>query len=310
MQGTTIQFYRFLCLLFILFIFTERLSATEEYARESGKKCIACHEKSEGGGKLNLEGQLYLNRILREQAAQPPKSIFQPGLNLGIGFLHILAGIFWLGSMIYMFLLAKTPYAAKGPLKNEIKAVLITIILTGLTGMFLLYQRYQSLEELGKDWLGELLRTKIMLYLLMMVVTAILYGIIIPGLRKRAAPASDRSVGKAISVKDLRLFDGRYNRPAYVGYKGKIFDVTESRYWSNGEHFFRHYTGQDLTPYLQDAPHGAENILRRPLAGEIMDQQKIYAHWRITLAFYAAVTFNLICGLGIVVLIALRHWWE
>ncbi len=310
MLSNTFQFCRYTCLLFLLFICGESLSATEEYARESGKKCIACHEKSEGGGKLNLEGQLYLNRILREEAAQPPKSIFQPGLNLGIGFLHILAGIFWLGSLIYMILLARTPYAAKGPVKNEIKSVLITIVMTGLTGIFLLYQRYFSLEELGNDWQGELLRIKIVLYLLMIVVTAILYGIIIPVLRKRAAPASDRAVGKAISDKDLRLFDGRYNRPAYVGYKGKIFDVTESRYWSNGEHFFRHYTGQDLTPSLQDAPHGEENILRRPLAGEIMDKRQIYAHWRITLAFYAAVLLNLMCGLGIVFLIALRHWWE
>ncbi len=269
-------------------LYVVALNATEEYARDSGKNCIACHENSAGGGKLNLDGQFYLNRILREDAIGPAKSMYQPWLRISIGFLHMLAGVFWIGSMLYILLLAKTPYALRGPVKNEIRYVLITIILIGLTGTYLMFQRYPAFENLVDFWSSRLLILKIGLYLLMIVLSAILYGFIIPHLRKKAAPAADRHIGKAITIKDLRLFDGRYNRPAYIGYMGKIYNVTPSRYWSNGEHFFRHYAGQDLTSFLKDAPHGEENILHMTLVGEIMEKQKINAHWVASLAFYTA----------------------
>ena len=286
-------------------VLSGNLSATEEYARDSGEKCIACHENSEGGGKLNLEGQLYLNRILRAEAEKPPRSMFQPWLRIGIGFLHILAGVFWVGSMLFIFLVSKNPYAARGPVRNEIRYGIITILITGSTGLYLWVQAGSAPE----DPVGGMFTLKIWLYLLMVLLTITFYGLVIPQLRKKAAPASDRPVGRAIAKKDLRLFDGRYNRPAYVGYKGKIYNVTPSRYWSNGEHFFRHYAGQDLTASLEDAPHGEENILRMPLAGELMDQQKIYAHWRITLAFYFVMLAILLCGISILFIIAIAQWW-
>jgi predicted heme/steroid binding protein len=280
--------------------------ATEEYARQTHQECIACHEKKEGGGKLNLEGQLFLNRILREEAERQPQGLYQPWLQIGIGFIHIIGSVFWIGSLLYIILLAKTPYAYQGPAKNEVRFGVATILIVALTGLYLMLHRKEELD----DFAGILFHIKIWFFAGMVFLTFILYQFIIPRLRKKAAPASNRMVGRAITRQDLRMFDGRFKRPTYVGYLGKIYDVSESRYWSNGQHFFRHYSGQDLTRQLQDAPHNEPNILRMPLAGQIMEKQQIYAHWRITLTFYAAIFLNIILGAGILVLIAISRWWE
>ena len=280
--------------------------ATKEYARQTHQECITCHEKKEGGGRLNLEGQLFLNRILREEAERPPKGLYQPWLKIGIGFIHIFSSVFWIGSLLYIFLLAKTPYAYRGPARNEVKIGVTTILLVALTGIYLMLHRKAEPD----DFATVLFNIKIWFFVGMVFLTSILYLLIIPGLRKKAAPASDRMVGRAITRQELRMFDGRFKRPTYIGYLGMIYDVSKSRYWSDGQHFFRHYCGQDLTRHLQDAPHNEPNILRMPLAGQIMDRQQIHTHWRITLAFYAVVFLNLLLGAGIFLLMAVGRWWE
>ena len=52
----------------------------------------------------------------------------------------------------------------------------------------------------------------------------------------------------------LALRNGREKETVWVAYKGVIYDVTRSRLWRNGEHY-EHWSGQDLTKELADAPH-------------------------------------------------------
>ncbi len=56
-------------------------------------------------------------------------------------------------------------------------------------------------------------------------------------------------------------------KPAYIAYKGKVYDVTDSVDWPNGDHFGQHMAGRDLTNELVSAPHGEEEILKYKVVG-------------------------------------------
>jgi predicted heme/steroid binding protein len=58
-----------------------------------------------------------------------------------------------------------------------------------------------------------------------------------------------------MSAADLSRFDGREGRPAYVAYKGVIYDVSASGMWTGGDHEGVHVAGHDLTSEHDDAPH-------------------------------------------------------
>ncbi len=52
----------------------------------------------------------------------------------------------------------------------------------------------------------------------------------------------------------LALRNGQDKPVVWVAYKGMIYDVTESRLWLTGKHY-EHWSGQDLTEELAEAPH-------------------------------------------------------
>ena len=56
----------------------------------------------------------------------------------------------------------------------------------------------------------------------------------------------------------LKQYNGQNGMKAYVGYKGKVYDVTKSPFWKEGEHEGVHSAGADLTPMMIGAPHGDE----------------------------------------------------
>ncbi|WP_373035942.1 2-oxoacid:acceptor oxidoreductase subunit alpha [Sulfurimonas sp.] len=57
---------------------------------------------------------------------------------------------------------------------------------------------------------------------------------------------------------ELKLYNGKNGAKAYIAYKSKVYDVTDSPLWQNGEHEGVHSAGIDLTPMLQNAPHSVE----------------------------------------------------
>jgi predicted heme/steroid binding protein len=66
---------------------------------------------------------------------------------------------------------------------------------------------------------------------------------------------------KKFSINELSKFNGKNGNPAYVGYKGKVYDVTESLQWSDGDHL-GHEAGKDLTEQMEIAPH-ADDVMER-----------------------------------------------
>jgi predicted heme/steroid binding protein len=70
---------------------------------------------------------------------------------------------------------------------------------------------------------------------------------------------------------ELAAYDGKNGRPAYVAYNGKVYDVTESFLWEDGDHQSSHTAGADLSDEMGDAPHGPDMLDDFPVVGLLVD---------------------------------------
>jgi len=75
---------------------------------------------------------------------------------------------------------------------------------------------------------------------------------------------------KKFTLEELKQYDGRNGRPAYIAYKGKVYDVTESILWIGGDHQGQHEAGKDITDEMKFAPHGEETLDRVKLIGVLV----------------------------------------
>jgi predicted heme/steroid binding protein len=66
---------------------------------------------------------------------------------------------------------------------------------------------------------------------------------------------------REFTIQELSTFNGKNGKPAYVAYKGKVYDVTDSSQWIGGDHL-GHAAGEDLTEQMDIAPH-ADDVLER-----------------------------------------------
>jgi predicted heme/steroid binding protein len=77
------------------------------------------------------------------------------------------------------------------------------------------------------------------------------------------------AIMREFSLEDLKQFDGREGRPAYVAYDGSVYDVTDSPMWPDGDHEGMHDAGLDLTEAHDDAPHDV-HIVDFPKVGTLV----------------------------------------
>ncbi len=71
----------------------------------------------------------------------------------------------------------------------------------------------------------------------------------------------------------LKRYNGRNGMKAYVGYKGNVYDVTESPFWKEGDHEGVHSAGVDLTSMLTGAPHGDE-VFKKFRVVAVLEEEK------------------------------------
>jgi predicted heme/steroid binding protein len=76
---------------------------------------------------------------------------------------------------------------------------------------------------------------------------------------------------KEFTEKELAQYNGRNGKPAYVGYKGKVYDVSSSFLWKDGKHQAFHSAGVDLSAALEQAPHGDDVLKKFPIVGILRD---------------------------------------
>ena len=65
---------------------------------------------------------------------------------------------------------------------------------------------------------------------------------------------------RKFTLEELKQYDGKGGRPAYIAYKGKVYDVTDNYLWIDGDHQGEHEAGKDLTEAMSLAPHGEEEL--------------------------------------------------
>jgi len=75
---------------------------------------------------------------------------------------------------------------------------------------------------------------------------------------------------KKFTLDELKQYDGKDGRPAYIAFNGKVYDVTESFMWADGDHQGQHAAGKDFTSEIGMAPHGEETLERVKQVGVLV----------------------------------------
>jgi predicted heme/steroid binding protein/uncharacterized membrane protein len=282
--------------------------ATPEYARQTGFECMQCHVDVIGGGPLTRQGKEFLTDM-KSKGLYRPLTMIQRVVRLVIGYLHLMAAIMWFGTIMYVHILLKPAYASKGLPKGELRLGWISMLVLLITGTLLTIARIPSWDMFFTTRFGIILGIKICLFLIMLASAVVVTVYIGPKLRKQSSLAPAMDANGACTLDALFQFDGKDGRPAYIAYKGLIYDMTRSRLWKNGSHMMKHAAGNDLTDILRTAPHGADKILAMPVAGKLLaptDRPRQPFHMKL---FYFFAYMNLILVFVITFVIALWRWW-
>jgi predicted heme/steroid binding protein len=79
---------------------------------------------------------------------------------------------------------------------------------------------------------------------------------------------------KEFSKEELARYDGKNGSPAYVAYRGNVYDVSGCFLWKDGNHQVLHDAGADLTDAMEEAPHGGDVLGKFPLVGTLRYAEK------------------------------------
>jgi predicted heme/steroid binding protein/uncharacterized membrane protein len=292
-------------LLFGLLLFPTRGLPTEEFARRTGKECAACHVDSAGGGELTTDGSVF-RKEMEAGMKVSPRTGGKNAVRFAAGFLHLFTAVFWFGTILYVHLLLKPAYAAKGLPRGELMVGWGSILMIALTGGILTAYRVSSFDVLLRTRFGILLMIKVALYLVMVTTAVIVTFVVGPRLKQRRQIVDQGK--KDLTPDELSQFDGKEGRPACFAYGGKIYDATGKRMWMGGIHVGKHPAGFDLTDALKQAPHGEDKVVSLPVAGRLIETGIPRERPLHEKGFYFMAYLNLFLVLGILLVISLWRW--
>lgn len=306
-------YLRLICLvLFTAMLFPSLAQAKPEYAEQSGFQCGQCHVEPSGGGALTKTGAAFLDKM-RAKGIIKPLTDIEKVFRFFIGYIHLTMAIGWFGTILYVHLLLKPVYASRGLPKSELFVGWLSIIVLFVTGTILSIFRLHSWNAFYTTRFGILLGIKIIFFLCMTLTAFAVTFYIGPRMKRKWRERCEEDICKGkqdLTLEEFSRFDGRDGRPAYVAYKGKIHDVSNSKLWKDGSHARKHHAGHDLTNILKTAPHGEEKILSMPVVGKLLEAGKKPPkplHERI---FYGFAYLNLGFVFAIIFVIALWRWWQ
>lgn len=285
-------------------------SATTEYSRQTGLNCNECHVEAIGGGPLTEKGQQFLSDMKVKGLYRPLTGI-QRIVRFIIGYIHLLTAIAWFGTILYVHILLKPAYAARGLPKGELLLGWLSIIVLAITGTLLTIARIPTIKAFYTTRFGILLSIKIFLFLIMVSSALIVTFYIGPKLKRKWKVKWEDEISKGkqdLTIEELHSFDGKEGRPAYIAYKGKIYDVSKSKLWKEGSHLKKHLAGHDLTEAIKTAPHGEDKLLLMPIVGKLIEPGEKVTRPFPERLFYAFAYMNLVLVFLITLIIALWRW--
>jgi len=295
-------------ILLLLSFFTTPSLATPDYARQTGFECKHCHIDVIGGGPLTQEGKSFLEDM-KAKGLYQPLTTTQHYIRLVIGYLHLMSAIIWFGTIMYVHVLLKPAYASKGLPKGELRLGWLSMIVILITGVLLTIARMPSWEAFYTTRFGVLLSVKIFLFLIMLSSAIIVTVYIGPRLRRKLKSPVATILSHGITPDQLSHFDGKEGRPAYIAYKGIVYDVSQGRLWKNGAHVMKHSAGNDLTDSLKNAPHGEDKVLAMAQVGTLQMTVEKPSRPFYERLFYFFAYMNLVLVFVITFIIALWRWW-
>jgi predicted heme/steroid binding protein len=83
-----------------------------------------------------------------------------------------------------------------------------------------------------------------------------------------AAKTMTKTKTKTFTLSELRQYNGRNGKPAYIAVSGIVYDVTNVKGWSGGTHH-GYSAGQDLTAAIRQSPHGTSVLQSLPVVGKL-----------------------------------------
>lgn len=309
------------CVLFVALVVWAALPrqvshATPDYAARTGQPCGICHVAPEGGGALTSKGAAYVKGgyvwpiPAGVTAPNPPTSPALNVLKLVVGYIHLFTAVLWLGTILYVHLMVKPQNLTTGLPRAERKLGWISIAIMGISGVILTTLRYVNTGTIFPGTWGKVFLIKLAQYLLLVAMAAVATFVLD---RRMKAPkaAPPPAAGEGITAAGLAAFDGKEGRQALVAVDGKLYDVSGSRLWKEGQHMRKHNAGLDLTEALRAAPHGAEVMERVTAAGMLAAGSPAAAEEgqgpRAHRTFVRVAYLNLLLVLGILLCVA---WWK
>jgi predicted heme/steroid binding protein len=292
-------------LLWLLFLAAPG-NSTEEFSRRTGKECISCHVDPSGGGELTVAGKAFLASI-PAAGKSVPASLSRRVVRFAAGFLHLITAVMWFGTILYVHLLLKPAYAARGLPRGELLVGWGSIIVMAVTGTFLTVYRITTWDGLFHTRFGVLLTVKIAVFLVMTATAFIVTFIVGPRLKARHADVDPRK--RDLTLAQLSSFTGKDGAPAWFAYGGTIYDATGSKLWRKGSHMGKHQAGFDLTEMLKLAPHGEDPVRRLPVVGKLVGEEAPGGKPPHLKAFYFMTFLNLFLVVAVLLVIAMWRWW-
>lgn len=281
--------------------------ATPEYAERSEQGCLICHTDEEGGGKLTTEGLEFAasGYIWPPLGGYRVLGPIRKSVRFGVGLFHIVAAFLWFGTILYVHLMLRPGYAARGLPKGEVVLGLISMFVVGVSGILLTISRIKSLDVLYVSQWGQILSLKIIFYIIM--ISSALFTVLFIGPKlKQGKIKAQIPANKLFDPLTLRSFDGKNDSPAFIAYKGNVYDMTTLKLWKNGVHM-KHQAGHDLSEFIAKAPHGEEKLESLPVVG-MYDSTLKPPMTFAQKAFYFVAYMNLFIVFIVLFVIAYWRW--
>jgi predicted heme/steroid binding protein len=196
-------------------------------------------------------------------------------------------------------------YAARGLPRGEVMLGLISMTVVGISGVLLTVFRIKSLDVLYLSTWGQLLSVKIIFYIIM--IASALFTVLFVGPKlKKGKIAAKIPNNKVFDPLTLQAFDRKNDSPAFIAFKGKVYDMTALNLWKTGSHM-KHQAGVDLTDAILKAPHGEEKLGSVPVAG-IYDAALKPPKTFTQKSFYFIAYMNLFIVFIVLFVIAYWRW--